>query len=86
MFLFFQTCCVTKGDNPWLANNPNKGGGTYLYGNITDIPGIKVGHFSDPVALTGCTVVLAETGVVGGVDVRGQLLVPGKPICSVRCI
>lgn len=38
---------------------------------ITDVPGILVGHSSDSDAITGCTVVLAPTGVVGAVDVRG---------------
>ncbi len=38
---------------------------------ITDIPGIKVGHAQDDVALTGCTVILVEHGAVGGVDQRG---------------
>jgi len=38
---------------------------------ITDIPGILVGHATDLQALTGCTVVLCEAGGVGGVDVRG---------------
>ena len=38
---------------------------------LTAIPGIKVGHFTLSERLTGCTVVLAEGGAVGGVDVRG---------------
>ncbi len=38
---------------------------------ITDIPGIQVGHATDMEAITGCTVVLCEKGAVGGVDVRG---------------
>lgn len=38
---------------------------------ITDIPGIQVGHATDMQAITGCTVVLCEKGAVGGVDVRG---------------
>ena len=38
---------------------------------LTSIPGIKVGHFTLSERLTGCTVVLAESGAVGGVDVRG---------------
>jgi L-aminopeptidase/D-esterase-like protein len=33
--------------------------------------GITVGHWSDPVGRTGCTVVLAPEGAVSGVDVRG---------------
>jgi L-aminopeptidase/D-esterase-like protein len=33
--------------------------------------GISVGHWTDAVGRTGCTVVLAPDGAVGGVDVRG---------------
>ena len=33
--------------------------------------GFSVGHWTDPVGRTGCTVVLAPDGAVGGVDVRG---------------
>ncbi|HEY3382785.1 MAG TPA: P1 family peptidase [Vicinamibacterales bacterium] len=39
---------------------------------LTDVPGIKVGHHTLTERLTGCTVVLAEAGAVGGVDVRGS--------------
>jgi len=39
---------------------------------ITDVPGIKVGHYTDRDGITGCTVVLCEGGAVGGVDVRGS--------------
>lgn len=39
---------------------------------ITDIPGIKVGHYTDTNAGTGCTVILSEAGAIGGVDVRGS--------------
>jgi len=38
---------------------------------ITDVPGLKVGHFSDFKALTGCTVILCEEGAIGGADIRG---------------
>ncbi|GAW92884.1 P1 family peptidase [Calderihabitans maritimus] len=43
-----------------------------MYRNITDIPGIKVGHATDEAALTGCTVVLMETGATAGADIRGS--------------
>lgn len=33
--------------------------------------GIQVGHWTDTLGRTGCTVVLARDGAVGGVDVRG---------------
>jgi L-aminopeptidase/D-esterase-like protein len=39
---------------------------------LTEIPGLLVGHASDYDGLTGCTVVLCETGAVGGVDIRGS--------------
>ena len=39
---------------------------------ITDVTGIKVGHYTDREGVTGCTVVLCEGGAVGGVDVRGS--------------
>lgn len=40
---------------------------------IRDVPGIRVGHWTDAVGRTGCTVVLApDDGAVGGVDVRGS--------------
>ena len=38
---------------------------------ITDVAGIRVGHFTDPRRPTGCTVILADGGAVAGVDVRG---------------
>ena len=39
--------------------------------SITDVAGIEVGHFTDSRRPTGCSVVLARTGAVAGVDVRG---------------
>jgi L-aminopeptidase/D-esterase-like protein len=39
---------------------------------LTDVPGILVGHATDAVALTGCTVILCGTEAVGGVDIRGS--------------
>jgi L-aminopeptidase/D-esterase-like protein len=41
-------------------------------GFITDVDGIKVGHFTETRRPTGCTVVLYERGAVAGVDVRGS--------------
>lgn len=40
--------------------------------SITDIPGIKVGHYTNDDAITGCTVILCESGAIAGVDVRGS--------------
>ena len=42
-----------------------------MAGTLTDVPGVRVGHFTDRRRPTGCTVVLTEEGAVCGVDVRG---------------
>ncbi|WP_338664285.1 P1 family peptidase [Pararoseomonas sp. SCSIO 73927] len=42
-----------------------------MIGAITEVPGIRVGHFTEARRPTGCTVILAEEGAVAGVDVRG---------------
>jgi len=41
-------------------------------GSITDVPGLKVGHFTLTERPTGCTVVMCEAGATAGVDVRGS--------------
>ncbi len=59
---------------------------------ITDVAGIRVGHWTDAAAATGCTVILCEGGAVGGVDVRGgapgtretDLLRPGMLVDAVH--
>ncbi len=40
--------------------------------SLTDVRGIKVGHFTSQQRPTGCTVVVCEAGAVTGVDVRGS--------------
>lgn len=42
-----------------------------LHDSITDVPGISVGHDTNLEAGTGCTVVLCDPPMIGGVDVRG---------------
>src|SRR5271170_6896970 len=52
----------------WLPGSAfaiNSGGG------ITDVQGVKVGHFTETRRPTGCTVLIFENGATGGVDVRG---------------
>ncbi len=61
---------------------------------LTSIPGIKVGIVSDLEAATGVTVVLAEGGAYGAVEVRGSapgtretdLLRPGQLVEQVQAI
>jgi L-aminopeptidase/D-esterase-like protein len=60
-----------------------------------DLPeGVTVGHWTDAKGRTGCTVVLAPEGVIGGVDVRGaapgtretDLLRPGMLVDRVHAV
>ncbi len=61
---------------------------------IAEVPGILVGHDTDPVGLTGCTVVLAPPGTVGSGEVRGgapgtretDLLRPGMLVEEVHAV
>src|SRR5437870_10166542 len=56
--------------------------------SITAIPGIRVGHWTDLEAATGCTVVLCEDGAVAGGGGGGEAppprgkgpLRPGSPV------
>ena len=65
-----------------------------LRDEITDVPGIRVGHWTNRRAATGCTVVLCPEGAVGGVDVRGaapgtretDLLRPGNLVQEVHAV
>jgi L-aminopeptidase/D-esterase-like protein len=44
----------------------------HMFNSITDVQGIRVGHYSDRENITGCTVVLAPPqGAVAGADIRG---------------
>ncbi len=41
-------------------------------GYLTDVEGIKVGHYQSKTGMTGSTVVIYEAGATGGIDVRGS--------------
>lgn len=61
---------------------------------LADVPGLRMGHATDPVGMTGCTVVLATDGAVAGVDVRGaapgtretDLLRPGNLVERIHAV
>ena len=62
--------------------------GKKMAGSLTEIAGLKVGHYTDAVAATGCTVILCERGAVPGVHISGaspggrevELLRPGYSV------
>ncbi len=45
-------------------------------GSITDVPGVKVGHFTDTRRSTGCTAILFDPAAAAGVDYDGSA--PGE--------
>jgi L-aminopeptidase/D-esterase-like protein len=45
-------------------------------GSLTDVRGIRVGHFTDPRRPTGCTAILFDAAVAAGVDYNGSA--PGE--------
>jgi len=61
---------------------------------LTAVPGLRVGHWSDPEALTGVTVVVVPEPNVAAVEVRGAapgtretaLLAPGMKVEAVQAI
>lgn len=61
----FAACAFAQ--SPQRASDVDRGAN-----GITDVPGIRVGHFTLAERPTGCTVVLADsTGAVAGVSQRG---------------
>jgi L-aminopeptidase/D-esterase-like protein len=63
-------------------------------GSLTDVPGIKVGHFTDTRRPTGCTAILFDSAVAAGVDYNGSapgesqvvLLQPVSPVERIHAI
>jgi L-aminopeptidase/D-esterase-like protein len=61
---------------------------------ITDIAGLRVGHWTDATARTGCTVVLFPDGTVASGEVRGgapatrdfELLYPGRTVSRIDAL
>jgi L-aminopeptidase/D-esterase-like protein len=61
---------------------------------ITAIPGVEVGHWTDPIAMTGCTVVMFPEPNVAAVEIRGAapgsretaLLAPGMRVETIQAI
>jgi len=63
-------------------------------GSLTDVPGIRVGHFTDTRRPTGCTAILFDTPAAAGVDYNGSapgesqvvLLQPVSPVDRIHGI
>ena len=63
-------------------------------GSLTDVPGIKVGHFTDKRRPTGCTAILFDSAVAAGIDYDGSapgeaqavLLQPVSPVERIHAL
>jgi L-aminopeptidase/D-esterase-like protein len=63
-------------------------------GSLTDVPGLKVGHFTDPRRPTGCTAILFDEPAAAGVDYDGSapgehlvvMLQPPSPVEQIHAI
>lgn len=62
--------------------------------SLTDVPGIRVGHWTDAEARTGCTVIVPPSPNVAAVEVRGAapatrevaLLAPGMKVQEINAL
>jgi L-aminopeptidase/D-esterase-like protein len=85
---------VTRREFGWMVTAATVAGGARAAGrqdaagSLTDVPGIRVGHFTDTRRPTGCTAILFDTAAAAGVDYDGSapgesqvvLLQPVSPI------
>lgn len=68
MSIVILVAIATVLGRPALA----KAGPPVARGGLTDVAGVKLGHYTLSQRPTGCTVVLVKDGAVAGVDVRGS--------------
>lgn len=68
--LVLPTACSAQ-DGSSTARSEDAAGVATGAGEHALVEGLKLGHFTLAERPTGCTVILAEDGAVGGVDVRG---------------
>lgn len=69
-------------------------GATYVLAVLSDVDGVKVGHWTDVAARTGCTVVVLPPGTVASGEVRGgapatrefELLHPDRRVNTVDAV
>ena len=91
---YWSSLAIPAELGSWPAGNALRFRGVGLNSTLTSVAGLEVGHFTDPVNVTGCSVVLCRDGAVGGVDVRGgspgtretDLLRPGRRVDQLHAV
>ncbi len=69
--LFTTVACATMAVSIRGTGAEGQTAGQTTRAGLTAVTGLKVGHYTLAERPTGCTVILAEKGAIGGVDVRG---------------
>lgn len=85
---------MTIGTAAFAGGFPAAQGTGGAAGSLTDVPGIKVGHFTDSRRPTGCTAILFDSAVAAGVDYDGSapgeaqavLLQPVSPVERIHAL
>ena len=88
---FGQTMAAAVALASRQATSPSSSGAA---GSLTDVPGVKVGHFTDTRRPTGCTAILFDPAAAAGVDYnssapgesQGVLLQPVSPVERIHAL
>jgi L-aminopeptidase/D-esterase-like protein len=75
-FLNTAAAAATFRGVPAAASAAGRQGQGAAAGSLTDVPGLTVGHFTDPRRPTGCTAILFDSAAAAGVDYNGSA--PGE--------
>jgi len=74
----FNTAIIRSAGVVWLTQKEvganERRSEAAAHGSITDVPGIRVGHFTDSRRPTGCTAILFDGEATAGVDYDGSAL------------
>jgi L-aminopeptidase/D-esterase-like protein len=88
---FGQAIAAGAATARWIAERTQSAAAS---GSLTDVPGIRVGHFTDTRRPTGCTAILFDSAAAAGVDYNGSapgesqvvLLQPISPVERIHAI
>jgi L-aminopeptidase/D-esterase-like protein len=91
---FGHTVTSSAAAATWRTLRPAPATQSDRTGSLTDVPGIKVGHYTEVRRPTGCTVILFDTAAAAGVDYassapgesQGVLLQPVSPVDRIHAM
>jgi len=85
---------LLAGGALWHLPQPNAASPPASAGSLVDVPGIRVGHFTDPRRPTGCTAILFEADAAAAVDYATSapgeagavMLQPASPVDGIHAL